>query len=529
MAKIVKSKSYLIVSSAHLGLSEDILQIYSQVQKEYGAEVIHLGPTVTDQEYNKYMKIKDKIKDAELQSTLVDLTDRQAETLDEKMHSLEFQMDVIEDEESDRISKLRAYFGKDMKFITTNKLSLPARNKDKCFVFGGVEISKYLYLSPIPPTGMKATRNPINSVAMSYLKDKGRSWIVSHPVPAVVPFAKPGLNKAWNCFAVGSLMHQQEPHRTNEQYQTAHMPCAIMVTLDQRTGEFHAKQMHIDYLTHKFEENSNPVVIDDGQVFFPKKVIDVKSKDKAVYSTDDHAPWTHPGCIAAVRTLNELHENETFINGGDAADFASVSRHSENIPGEREGLRLRADLENLRLLLDAQVNTKRIKNKVLIDSNHHEWVSQFVERNPNMKGWCDWKTLAVERFSDWDLKIRKPGETEIYYFGDLPIRHGDEDGNAKKAEGIYNGGKYLGGHWHSRMSYRRSNQVGCGTQLGPKYVGGRNTPWQNMATSITKYRGVTGSSPKMIFHDKKKNVSRFEYRGKIYEANHYVVDWTGKG
>lgn len=520
-----KNKKYLIVSSSHLGLSEDILDIFSQVKKKYKAEVIHLGPTVSDHEFNKHQRLSEKIEEMKIKQALVDLTDRQEEALEEKIDTVTFERTLIEDEESSRVQQLRNTFGKDMLFVTTEKLSLPFRKDDPDFSFGGLELSKYLYLSPIPPTGMKSTRNPINSVAISYLKDKGRSWIVSHPVPSVIPFAKPGLNEAWNCYSVGSLRHQEEPERTNEQYQMAHMPCAILVTFDIKNGEFHAKQLHVDYMNKKFEHNSQPVVIDDGLVFTPKKVLTVKSKDKAVFSTDDHAPFTHPGQLAAVRAMNELHENEYFINGGDAADFGSVSRHTEAIPGERENMRLMYDLNNLRKLLDAQINTKTIKHKVLIDSNHHEWLSQFIERNPNLKGMLDWRTLANNMFSDWDLKIRSAGELDIYYFGDLPIRHGDEDGNAKKAEGIYNGGKYLCGHWHSRVSYRRSNQVGCGCMLGPKYIGGRNTPWQNMVTSITKYKGVTATSPKVVLHDKTKKTSRFEYRGEIYEVRHYKIDW----
>ncbi|GAG09854.1 unnamed protein product, partial [marine sediment metagenome] len=67
---------------------------------------------------------------------------------------------------------------------------------------------------------------------------------------------------------------------------------------------------------------------------------------------------------------------------------------------------------------------------------------------------------------------------------------------------------------------------GCGTMLGPKYIGGRNTPWQNMVTPITRYRGVTGTSPKCVFHDKSKKTSRFEYRGQIYEVDHHFIDWA---
>jgi hypothetical protein len=184
-------------------------------------------------------------------------------------------------------------------------------------------------------------------------------------------------------------------------------------------------------------------------------------------------------------------------------------------------MRLHDDLWGVRRLMDAITNVKSIKNKVLIDSNHHEWLTDFVSKNHSLKGMLDWPTLARDMFSDWKVLIRDAGENKVYKFGDLTIRHGDKDGGARSAEGIYT--KYLCGHFHKFITYRRSIQLGCGAMLGPKYTGNQVNAWQSQLATITKYKEVTAVSPKIILHDKVRDVSRFAYRDKIFEVDAYHI------
>jgi len=511
--------AYLIVSSAHLGVSEDILATYAQVAKTYKAKVVHLGPLATDQEIRTHAKLKHKV--SELKAMLANAsTDRQEEAISTKLLDSANELAAVTNEQAGRMEALKGAFGK-VTYVTTKDLMLPVKAGAAEVVYNGMELSKYIFLSPVPPAGPKSTRAPITANSVAYLKELGCSWIVAHPVPKVDGRPKVGLNEAYNYYTVGGLKHAALPTHTRNQYEFAHMPCAILVLIDNENGEFHARQMHIDYIDKAPGKKTGTMVIDDGLVFLPGKTLEVGSADKATFGTDYHACFQHAGVVGAHRTLNVLHEPETLIDGGDMGDFGSVSHWLESKPGESEGLRLRDDLLGVRSLMDALTNTKSIKKKILIDSNHHEWLTDYISKNPALKGILDWQTLADDMFKDWDVMIRSAGENKVCKFGDLTIRHGDKDGGCQSAEGIYT--KYLCGHFHKFATYRRSIQLGCGARLGPKYTGGQVNAWQSQLATITKYKGVAAVSPKIILHDKVRDVSRFAYRDKIIEVDAYHI------
>ena len=50
------SKNYLVISSAHLGLTNEVLQVLKSFVDEYGCQVIHTGPLVSQIEKKMYMK-----------------------------------------------------------------------------------------------------------------------------------------------------------------------------------------------------------------------------------------------------------------------------------------------------------------------------------------------------------------------------------------------------------------------------------------------------------------------------------------
>ena len=519
-----RSQNSLIISSSYLGVDERILKIYSTMAKYYKAEIIHLGPTVTDKEFNDYNKLNNEWTNTEQQWKSAGEA-KQEERLEEKLQEIEGKIEHVLKAESKRINLLSKYFKK-LTLVTTDKTSLLCGDdldEDMFSVkYGTIKLSKYLSLSPVLPGSPRAVQNPFSSIAHSYLKSTGINWIVAHPVPKIGCFPRPGLNQAFNYYTVGSLAVPEYPKTSKEQYQFGHMPCAIMVLVDPVTGEFHPKQLHIDYLKQK--NKTVLMVLDDGLVFLENgKTIEVCSENKGVFYTDDHAPLTHPGVVGCQRALNELHEPATCVNGGDAGDFISVNRHERDMLGLREGRRLLNDLNDLRKLLDSQSEYPTIKHKILLDSNHHEWVTNFVMQNPETIGILDWPTLATDSFSDWDLYIREEGENKIYWFGDYALRHGDKDGGVIKAESMFKAGKYLCGHWHKLIAFRRAIQTGCGSKLGPFYLGNEINAWQNFINSLTRYRGIASVNPKIVLHDKKRAVSRFAYRNSIYETLHYYL------
>lgn len=521
--KSYRGKTYLIISSAQLGMDDEILGVFKKVADHYNSEVIHLGPLALDAEVKTYRSLIEKIEVLK-NKTITAMTEAQYQAACEKQDECEVRANSLAGLQHARIEQLVKKFGK-VTLVTNKELSLPVSvskfNKAVRLVMDGMELSKYLFLSSITPKGIKSTRNPMDKRAVSYLKSLGRNWISPFPVPSVEQIPKPGLNESYNYWTVGGLQSHNTLYKSNELYQIDHLPAAILVILDPKNGEFHARHMHIDY--NKVKNETIKFCADDGLIFTKNKVIEVGSDDKASGSTDDHAPWQHPGTLAALRQINVVHKPATLINGGDASDFGSINRHAAGKPGETENMRLHEDINSLRALLDAQANVPSIKHKVMIDSNHHEWLTQFVMMNPCLIGFLDWDTLAKDRFSDWDVMIRSAGENKIYFFGDYMFRHGDKDGGAKKAEVITKDGKYACGHFHRYVSYRRAVQIGCGAMLGPAYTGNDVNAWQSQVFTFTKWNGVSAISPKIVIHDKNREVSRVAYRDTIYEVDFYRI------
>jgi hypothetical protein len=527
--KTRKSSAHLIISSAQLGVSEDIVKVMAKAAEYYGAKVYHLGATITEQEFKSLDKNVKGLASVTLEIGSVDHGDDEASSAraEKRLERLESRKDFLESEiktirgtERERLQILTDHFGSITAVVAPDMHSDEIASADNVTVIeGGLELSKYMYLSAVQPSGERVTGSPITANAMSYLQHHGKhSWIVAHPVPAIETLEKPGLNQAHKFYTVGSLQHIINPRHSRQFFRVAHMPCAIMVLVDEETGEYHAKQMHIDYQKGK----NRPMILDDGMVIFGDKIVESSAADKGSISTDDHAPHQHPGTLGALRAMNTLHRPGILINNGDAGEFGSVSHWIEDKPLVREGLRLVDDLLSVRMLLDAQANVDTIKTKVLIDSNHHEWVTQYVEKNPALEGSFDWPTLAEKMFPDWEVFIRTSGENRIFRFGDMLIRHGDKEPNLRKAEKM-SGGKYLCGHYHRYNVYRRAVRMGCGAGLGPNFIGNQVTCWISQIGSLTKNQGVAAVNPKIILHDDRRKVSKFAYRNGIYEAPYYYL------
>jgi len=523
--KLRKSKAHLILSSVHLGASEDIVKIYANVAGYYDASVYHLGATLTDKESKEYVRLQ---RSLEVANARADQSEREADILRNETiaAAIESRLKDIQAEESERIQSLTDNFGK-MTLVVSRRGCTDHLDTHKSveIVDDGIELSKYMFLSAVQTTTDRNTNNPISRNARNHLKRHNRySYVVAHPVPSIQTLPKPGLNEAHSYYTVGSLRHVETPEHFSEFYKVSHMPCAVLVLIDTETGEFHAKQLHIDYLTKKGGMPSSPVVLDGGLVFRPiGKPQEVESDDKATLSTDDHAPHQHPGTLGCLRALNTLHRPGTFINNGDAGEFGSVNRHTKERPGDREGMRLVDDLSSVERLLNAQCNTKSIKRRILVDSNHHEWVTLFVSENPSLKGMTDWETIAKRpSFAGWDVMIRDEGEPRLFYFGDFLIRHGDQENLQNGAE-MSDSGKYACGHYHRFNAFQRAVMIGCGRDLGPGFTANQINSWISMTTSLTKCRGITAINPKVVLHDKTRPVSRFAYRNAIYEVDHFKI------
>ena len=509
------SDCYLILSSGHLGISKEILSVFKQAAEYYKPTVIHLGPLTSEadvKQYNKLMAKMDFLMDQE-----------ESEKVDNAIEFCEGETQRLRDQEKLVMDTITSVFGK-VEFIVGEDEYLKSKNKLSTVTIGGRDLSKYLYLSPILPSSATSINDPFSQRAMDYLRQFGKSCIAAHPVPSATSMPRIGINEAYNYWSVGSLRHQPAVTNTKSQSYVAHLPAAIIVLVDRENGEFHPKALHIDYLDNGPRSKSKPIILDDGKVFFENKTENAPSSDKANYVTDQHAKHWQPGVLASFRAVNTLHQPETIIDGGDTSDMSGSNRHAEGHPGEMLGESVRSDLIHLKVLLREMSNEKCIKNRIIIDSNHHEWLSLRCARDPALIGLLDWPTLAREMFSDWTVLIRKAGDNVIYHFGDLIIRHGDGESGVASGSRLSAAGKYLCGHLHRFKAFRRAIQLGCGCMLGPKYIGGKITSWQNMLATLTKYKGITGTNPKTILHDNKKDTSRFAYGNTIYEVPSHRVE-----
>jgi hypothetical protein len=296
------------------------------------------------------------------------------------------------------------------------------------------------------------------------------------------------------------------------------------VSVDEENGEFHAQRLRIKLIRSEVSHKLAPHIIYDGMVFDASgDVIYLESKDRGLHQTDAHGPHEHMGVISACRNLNTVYKPSIFVDGGDTIDFSSVSRHTKHSPGAREGLRLIEDLSSGVRLLNAVCNSEEfpwVKEKILLDSNHAEWVTNFVEENPALKGFCDWQTLANTFFSGWDVFIRTGGADKFYKFGDLTIKHADKEHTVAKAQDVYD--NYLGGHHHSFQELGDALFAGPACGLGPKYLQNSATSWQNQLTTLSKYKNITCKHPKTILHSEDENKSRFCYQGCIYEVKFHI-------
>ena len=512
MREITDVSCYLVVSCVHRGTTGSVLNVLKQVQKYYNAKVLHLGKIATDDEIAMHARRENKILTWEKIAK-----EKITETQEENLKAAKKENAKLEAAQERRVNLLKETFGKDTEFIINETQYLPSKTKmDECLTEKA--LCQYLKVSSVSANGERLSFSPITPKSFAYFRRRESSFIVPHPTPVLRSFNKPGLNQAYVLATTGSLRISPEVNRPSDQHYVANMPSAMLVIIDNETGEFHQKRLHFDF----FETGITRVtfIADDGMVFLAKETIEVGSEDKAAYVTDEHSAFEHRGVVAASLALVDLHQPETFINGGDVCDMISVCHHNEGKPGLQENNRLIDDLRSMKRLMDAQTSNPCIKHKVLIDSNHMKWLTDFVMKNPQLIGLLDLQSVHDLYYRDW--RFIDPLKNEIYKWGDLVVRHGHQlgEGTLTQAASIFV--KYLKGHVHSHNEYLRAASAGPGCGLGPSYVGGAVTSWTNCITSLTKWRGITSFNIKTVLHSDDRKVSRFAYRNKIIEVSWHV-------
>jgi hypothetical protein len=508
MREITNVTNYLVISCVHLGTTRGLLNVLAQVQKYYNAKAVHLGKIATDDEMAMYARRMNKIKTWEKIDDEL-LTEHQQAQL----KAMKKELVKLETSQEKRVNLLQEIFGKNTEFVINKEQMLPITH-DWIKVDTEKVLCPYLRASSVPANGDKVSFSPITPRSFSYFRKRESSFVIPHPTPVHRSFNKEGLNQAYAMITTGSLRNIQEVNKTNDHHFVSNLPSAVLITIDNETGEFHPKRLHFETLD--VPGITTPLFIaDDGLIFTSSGVVETKNEDRAAYSTDDHAPFENRGVLASLMAVIAMFEPETYINGGDAGDFASVCRHTKNFPGLTEGLRLIDDLGSMRRLTMAQSSHPCIKTKVMIDSNHPKWLSDFVNSNPCLIGMLDWPSLQKLYWPSWIFT--NPLKNEIYKFGDLSIRHGHQEGSLSSAADIFV--KYLRGHLHAHNEHLRAGSASAGCNLGMHYLDGNVTAWSNSVTTITRFKGKTSFNVKIVLHNNEKKTSRFSYRGLVYEVN----------
>lgn len=527
--KTRKSQAHLVMSSCHFGMSEDILKVFSTVAQYFKAKTYHLGALMSSVEQKSFSSLKSKLSAAseKLDNLSDDAKDTTVEKLEDTVSGLQTELELLSKTARGRISSLTGHF-KGMTLVVPSRDHVPSGTNLNGGVIAesGLSLCRYLYLSGFQLVSDASTLRPTNRKVIHFLKQHGQkySWLAPHPVPVTLSYPRPGLNNTHSYITVGALKHVTRPTCREDITEASYAPSAVLVLEDKEDGSFHAVHLHIDYQEKRGFSRKRPVVLYDGLCFSTSGASEVKSSDRAVFETDDHEPDTHPGTLGAVRQLIQLFRPETFINGGDASTCEPVNRHEEGLRGKQEGRRISEMLKGLKALLTAQTDCDSIKTRILLDSNHHEWLSRYVDKNPELKGLLDWETLQRTIFTDWNFFLRQSGFVKPYMFGDYTLRHGDQE-RFDRAELIYNDGKYLCGHWHHHQEIRRAISQGCGGELDPAYTENQVNGWQNQISTLTRSEGVTAVAVKILLHDEGKKKTRFAYRGEIIEVSFFQLKY----
>ena len=508
MREIKDVSAYLVVSCVHLGTTQSILNVLAQVQKYYKAKTLHLGKISTDEELKMWHRRMNDIKTWEKIDEEC-LSESQKNNLKNK----KLEVKKLETAQQRRVRLIQNTFGDDTEFVINKEQMLPI-TMDWNEVETEKDLGIFLKASSVPPNGEKVSFSPITPRSFSYFRKRESSFITPHPTPVLRSMNREGLNKAFNMMTTGSLQNVKEVNRCSEHHFISNLPSAILVLIDNETGEFHSKRLHFESV--QVGITSTTFIVDDGLVFTSGGASEVSAEEKAVFSTDEHAKYEHLGVLAACISLINKHKPKTFIGGGDTGDFPSVCRHTIKKPGIQEGRRLLDDLLGMKRVTDAQTSNLCIKTKIMLPSNHPKWLSDFVNDNPMLIGMLDWSSLQKLYWSDWnfvsDLK------NEIYKWNDIVCRHGHQENSLTSASDLFI--KYLRGHGHSHQEIQRGGTAGAACMLGMGYLDGNVTAWTNTIVSLTAWKNKASFNIKTVLHDDNKKISRFAYRGTIIE-----VEW----
>lgn len=540
--KLQKPKAIMAIGTIHLGADDLILKTLSAKAKLHDAQVYHLGNVCSDLEKIMHARRIGKVR------TFEKMAEQKIETLDKAVKRFDRKNDVsgynrtvdewnrfdarakaekaklegevleLENAEALRVDKLIAAFP-GIKFIANREQYINESSFRGRLVGNSLAVSKFMSLQSLPANGPRVSTQPVTDRAFNYMKTLKTSLVCPHPSPACRSFQREGLNHSWEIYTTGALQYMDEANRPIDFHRAVNLPSAMMLFIDKHNGEYHSKRIHIDSVSCKVGKIPRPAILDDGLVTTSAVTWEVPGADLLSITSDMHAPHENRGVVACARTQTAVLKPETVLDNGDLVDCESANPHATGKPLHVEGLRFVDDEKAMARLAKALGDNPCIKERVAIDSNHPRWMDRLVEKLPMLKGLLDQVTVFARAMPDWKITIPKAGADYTYYFGDLAFRHGDcNNGSLMSALKVWR--KIYLGHWHRKDEFGRGGTSGAGCNLGPAYLSNGVTSWTNTIASATRCQGKTNFNTKVVLHSEKRQVSRVEIRGEIYE-----VEW----
>ena len=548
MAKKSMDKNYLFIGNMHLGMDDSILSVLGTVASEFNAEVVHLGSRITQDERHMLLrreaklatwgnqlaeaekalavkqreqgKLSDKIsaflksekpsekKAGEYYHAQLAL-DKKVDALSERIHNLRERCHITIGEnsaliaaEGARVDQLNDVFGT-VYFLFNKKQTLFGRS---C---SDMPVGQYMTASCLHPNGDKISSKPITDRALTWFSRFKTGFIVPHPTSVLESKNAEGINNAHTYVTTGGLCETVAPELTTELNQAINMPGAVLVCVDGETGEHHTNR-----IVFRKDSSGNLMTAVDDLVFKASKVF--TPDEIYCVTTDEHVPH-HSEAVraAALNTCKTLLKGSApvhHVSLSDLCDCAPFSPWLAKVPLDREGIRVKEDFQALKGYLKPFADLP-LKSKLVLDSNHHEWLSKYVAQHPELMGVLDWETGEyTQQFTmGYTFLSRQNGNAPIQRIGDQVSRHGDQEGSLKQAYIAF--GQYQCGHWHYRQEWGRCYRLPCACDLDPKYLQGRLTGWTQGFTLNAVVKGKTMVTPRVVFST--GDTIRYCYRGKI--------------
>jgi len=503
MLKPLKTKqnstNYLVIGTAERGYSIPILKVLANFAAHTKANVVYSGALSDRFAIAMYDSKTRKAK------TLGGERDRDAKTL-KKINAT---IREIVDKQDKTIIDLCTHLGP-VKFVVNDSLYINDGLAADLSPVSHLDLSKYLTITPVAPNGDRVSGNPLTPRSIQMYRYYNNSVVCPHPVMATRLFAREGINQALQFITTGALRWPTNAKRQSATFEHFSHPGAVLITLDNDTGQFYHQRIHVD-------RNSSDILFIawDGLIITANDMKEAPPADRLSFATDTHGQYKNKAAWYAFLESIQLHAPATVVHGGDLADMPSLNGHSPKHTLVHDGLRLSNDLE---VFCDDVVEMHNAATEeakiVILESNHHEWLNRYINDNKvlhGLIGWPQMQSKLIDYTGNEGITIREdaPGQ-ESFLWGDFRLRHGHTDGSVISLSDTQ--GKAINGHYHTHEEYMDAIRLGC-TCVHMPYMKGANDRWILQIATGTKYHGIARLHAKTILE--KNGIISFAYQGKI--------------